>query len=179
VRDTRDAWRAPHAGAGVAVQAPPLPAKADLAKSKRKGVARWIELACDGDADATEAVLEAAGNPRKLKDIAAVLEALAGHQHAILADLRDDDSVAQACALLAEARGLGQFEAPSAPPAGLTRCEATLDAYGPWLQAKGYRLLDLEPDDDAWALLVVREAVRQELIDLGATLALPLAPAPR
>lgn len=173
IRHTRDAWRAQHAGAGVPVTAPPLPTRADLAKSKRKGVARWVELVCDGDVDAIESVLEATGNPRKRKDIWPLLDALTESDHAIHADLRDDATVELACSLLAEARELGQFDAPPAPPAGLARCEAIVEAFTGWMAARGYRLIDLQFGDDSWVLLSVRDAHYQEWADLGSALGLP------
>lgn len=174
VRQSRDAWRAEGAGPQVTVVAPPPPAKADLAKSKRKGVARWIELACDGDVDATESVLEAVGNPRKLNNIRAVLEALAAEQQAICADLRDDTTVEASCCGLAEARGMARFDAPAAPSSGLPRCIAILKAFAHWLPGQGYALVDLQLGDDAWALLVVRDAYCEQLLEIGKTLGMPV-----
>lgn len=45
VRASRDAWRAGQAGAGLAIVAPALPAKADLTRTRCKGIARWISPA--------------------------------------------------------------------------------------------------------------------------------------
>jgi len=73
VRGIRDVWRPESAGAGVPIIAPPLPRKADLAKSRRKNFARWVELACDGDVHVTEAVLEDVGKLRKVRELDALL----------------------------------------------------------------------------------------------------------
>ena len=172
VRATRDAWRAYQAGAGVPVIAPPPPAKADLAKTKRKGVARWVELVCDGNIDACVAVLETVGKPRKIKEIDELMCALAEEQQAIHADIKDDDSVVGFAQLLAQARALGEFDMPPGPPFGPARASAALLAFSQWLAQRGYRLVDLDGQDDAWHAVLVKAEYQQELLDLGATLGL-------
>lgn len=167
VRHTRDAWRAEGVGAGVPVVAPPPKKKADLARSKRKAVARWVELACDGNVDATEAVLETIGKPRRFDEIDALMEALAEAGQAIHADIKDDETLAIQAGRLAEDRGLGEFEGPAGPPFGPARCTATLLAFAGWLQARGYRLVDLDNQDDAWHAVAVRAGHHDEFIALG------------
>jgi len=167
VRHTRDAWRAEGMGPGVAVAALPAPAKADLAKSRRKAVARWVELACDGDADATEAVLDAIGKPRKIGDIGELMDVLAEHGQAIHADIKDDETLAIQAGRLAEGRVPGEFDAPPGPPFGPARCRATLLAFAGWLDARGYRLVDLDNQDDAWHAVAVKAAYHAEFIELG------------
>ncbi|MEW6373613.1 MAG: PoNe immunity protein domain-containing protein [Pseudomonadota bacterium] len=170
VRHTRDAWRPEGVGAGVPVVAPPPPKKADLAKSKRKAVARWVELACDGNVDATEAVLETVGKPRKFDEIDELMEALGEASQAINADIKDDETLAIQAGRLAEVRGLGEFEAPSGPPFGPARCTATLLAFAEWMGARGYRLVDLDNGDDAWHAVVVKAEYHDEFIALSGQL---------
>ncbi|MEW6373618.1 MAG: PoNe immunity protein domain-containing protein [Pseudomonadota bacterium] len=170
VRHTRDAWRPEGVGAGVPVVAPPPPKKADLAKSKRKAVARWVELACDGNVDATEAVLETVGKPRKFDEIDELMEALGEASQAINADIKDDETLAIQAGRLAEDRGLGEFEAPSGPPFGPARCTATLLAFAEWMGARGYRLVDLDNGDDAWHAVVVKAEYYDEFIALSGQL---------
>jgi len=170
IRHTRDAWRPEGVGAGVPVVAPPPPKKADLAKSKRKAVARWVELACDGNVDATEAVLETIGKPRKFDEIDELMEALGEAGQAIHADIKDDDTLAIQAGRLAEDRGLSEFESPPGPPFGPARCSATLLAFAGWLQARGYRLVDLDNGDDAWHAVVVKAEYYDEFIALSGQL---------
>lgn len=167
VRHTRDAWRPEGVGAGVPVVAPPPPKKADLAKSKRKAAARWVELACDGNVDATEAVLEAIGKPRKFDEIDVLMEALGEASQAIHADIKDDETLAIQAGRLAEDRGLGEFEGPSGPPFGPARCSATLLAFAEWMGERGYRLVDLDNQDDAWHAVVVKAEYHDEFIALS------------
>lgn len=175
LRHTRDAWRAEHAGAGIPVIAPPLPSKADLAKSKRKGLARWVELVSDGNTDATDAVIETVGKVRKVKDIDKLIGALAEQGLAICADIKDDDTLAIMADRLAEARGLGNFDAPPGPPHGPARCVATLQALGPWLAQRGYRLVALDNDSDAWSAVIVEQDFYDELHELGNDLGIAVA----
>lgn len=176
VRHTRDAWRAHGAGAGVAVSAPAPPARIDLAKSRRKALARWVELAADGDSDATDAVLELVGKPRKVSDLGALAQALSDNALCMLADLKDDATLAQCCQALADARGLGEFVPPAAPAAGLARCEALLGAFCAWCGERGYQLLMIDNDDDAWLAILVRQAFCGELQALGHALGLQAHP---
>ncbi len=170
VRDTRDAWRPVAAGPGVTIIAPPPPKKADLKKSKRKAIARWIELVCDGNLDATESVLELIGKPRKLDDIHELMEALSDAGQAIHGDIKDDETILIQTASVADDRALGEFDGPAGPPFGPARCSAGLLAFSAWLGVRGYRLVDLDNDDDAWHAVVVKADYHAELIDLSNTL---------
>ncbi|HVK56642.1 MAG TPA: PoNe immunity protein domain-containing protein [Burkholderiales bacterium] len=172
LRQTRDAWRPQGVGAGVEITPPPPPKKADLAKSKRKNIARWVELVCDGDVDATEAVLEAVGKLRKVKDLDELMCALSENNQAIHADIKDDETLNIQASTLAEARGLGAFDGPAGPPHGPARCCATLRAYAPWLSARGYLLVDIDGQDDAWHAVLVKAEHHQELLDLSQQLGL-------
>jgi len=172
IRHTRDGWRAERAGAGVAVSAPPPPANADLGKSKRKAFARWVELACDGHVDATESVLETIGKPRKIKDLGALMEALAADGQGIHADLKDDETVELSCIGLADARALGEFEGPPGPPFGPARCSVILQAFSGWVEQRGYRMVALDSEDDVWCAVLVRAAYLEEFIALGDALGL-------
>ena len=169
VRASRDAWRAEHVGAGIPVVALPPPHRADLAASKRKGVARWVELVCDGDAGAAESALEELGNPRTIKSVDRLLEALAGQ--VIHVDFKDDDTLAVQAAGIAWSRALGEFEAPAGPPFGLARCLATLLAFAPWLEARGYRLVDISEDDTLRAV-AVKAGFHAEFLALSGELGL-------
>ena len=177
VRGTRDAWRAEGVGAGVAISAPAPPPKADLAKSKRKGLARWVELVADGDNDATEAVLEATGKVRKVKDLDELLCALSDNSLAVHADIKDDQTLEIQASGLSEARGLGPFDAPSTPPQGPARCEAILHAWCDWTAARGYVQVGIDLQDDAWHAVLVRQALHDELLQLSSELAIPPLPA--
>lgn len=170
VRHTRDAWRALGEGAAVPVAPLSAPRKADLAKSKRKAVGRWVELACDGNVEATEAVLDAIGKPRKFDDIAELMEALAGNGQAIHADIKDDETLAIQAGRLAGDRAPGGFDGPPGPPFGPARCRATLLAFAEWLQARGYRLVDLDNEDDAWHAVVVKAEYHDEFVELSGLL---------
>ena len=177
LRGSRDSWRAPHAGPGVTVAAPAPPARADLAKSRRKGAARWVELACDGNVDATEAVLDAIGAARKFKQCDTLLEALQAAGQAIHADIKDDVTVeAQAQGMAAE-RSAQAFDAPALPVAGAARCSAVLLAFDAFLDDQGYRLAALDLGDDGWHAVAVRSAYRDELFALSAALGIPARPA--
>ena len=170
VRNTRDAWRAPGIGAGVPVEAPPPPPKADLSKSKRKGVARWLELVTDGDNDAVDDLLEDVGKPKKIKNVDGFLCVLAEKGQIIHADLKDDDTLAAQASSLAMSRDLGEFESAAGPPYGPTRCVATLLAFDGWLTTKGYRLAGMETGDDIWHAVLVRKEYHAELLSLGSAL---------
>jgi len=170
IRHNRDAWRAHGAGAGVPIVAPPLPKRADLSRSKRKTFARWVELVCDGDMDATEFVLETIGKPRKVEDIDELLGALAASSQAIQSDVKDDATTLLQAGRIAEHRALGDFDGPPGPPFGPARCKAGLLAFADWLQPRGYRLVDLDNDDDAWHAVVVKAEYHTEFIELSNSL---------
>lgn len=162
VRDTRDGWRAKGVGAGTPIAVPPPPQRADLSKSKSKGLARWIELVCDGDPQAVEAVLEIVGKPRKFKSINGLMEALASEGHAIEADIKDDDTVSTASVQLTEARDIAGFVAPGGPPFGPDRCQAILAGLARHCENGRYRLLDLDNQDDGWHAVLVRAEYVEE-----------------
>lgn len=166
-------------GAGVPVQMPPLPKRADLAKSKRKGLARWLELVADGDEDAVEAVLDTQGKVRKVAQVGALACVLGEHGIGVHADLRDDDTLLAQLDQLAQHRGLGEYEPPASVmmdvPAGFDRCEALLAAAAPWFLAREHRLLVLSQADEAWAAVLVRQAYAEELLSLGQTLGIAMA----
>jgi len=170
LRNTRDGWRARQVGSGVAVTAPAKPPKADLSKSKRKGIARWLELVADGDGDAVEAVLEEVGKPRKIKDFDGLMCALQENGLAVQADIRDDETVTAQVDDLVRARELAEFDYPPGPPFGGTRCTALLRAWDDWLAQRGYRAVDLDGDDDAWHAVVVKAECHAELMALSAEL---------
>jgi hypothetical protein len=173
VRQARDAWRAPQSGAGVDI-APPSLVRTDLAKTKRKGIARWVELVADGDQDATEAVLETVGKPRRIKDLDELLATLGDAGIALNADIKDDATLALQMDAMSAARGLGEFAGPASPQAGPARCTALLRAWDSWLAERAYRLVAIDNQDDAWNAVVVADAWRDELRALGAELAIPL-----
>ncbi|MRW90352.1 DUF1911 domain-containing protein [Duganella sp. FT80W] len=174
IRSKRDGWRAEYVGADIDVTPPPLPAKADLAKSKRNGLARWIELAVDGDIDTTDSVLAITGKPRKVKDGDALLNALFDNDIAIHADIKDDAALESQASSLSEARGIGTFEGPPPPPQGPARCSALLQSFAQWSAARGYRLVMIDLQDDAWHAVLVRSAYHDELLTLSDTLAIKL-----
>ncbi|WP_308495512.1 DUF6630 family protein [Duganella guangzhouensis] len=176
IRGSRDSWRGEGVGASIAVLAPAAPPKADLAKSKRKGLARWIELAADGDDEATDAALDVIGKPKKIKDLDALLAALSEQDIAVHADIKDDSTLEAQISSLGEARGLGPFDAPPQPPQGPARCSALLDAWKPWAAARGYAVYGIDLQDDAWHAILVRHDYQQELQQLSTELAIPLLP---
>jgi hypothetical protein len=175
VRHKRDAWRAEGVGPGVVIAPPPPRKKADLAKSKLKGYARWLELACDGDKDAHEAVIEETGRLRSLKKEAGeALAALADNGQGVCADIKDDDTLEAQLDSLLEARELQGFDSSTVGGAGPGRCEALLKSAQAWLSQTnaGYRLCILDLGDDAWYGLMVREAFATEFDALGEALGL-------
>lgn len=174
IRHSRDQWRPLYVGADLPINVPPPPKKADLAKSKRKGIARWVELVADGDIDATEAVLEATGKPRKIHDLETLLQNLAENSIALYADLKDDDTLEQQASDLSEARGLGVFDGPPGPPYGPARCEATLLAWSDWLAERGYLLVDIDDEDCDHHAVVVNTVFYLELQQLSEQLGIPV-----
>lgn len=176
VRQQRDGWRAVGAPSRIAVPLPPPRKKADLAKSKLKGYARWVELACDGDKGAQEAVIESAGRLRSLKkEPAKALAALAENGQGVCADIKDDDALAAQVDSLLEARGLDGFDSTTVVGAGPARCEALLQNVQDWLSKEkhGYKLHTLDLGDDAWYGLIVHDQFVAEFLELGKTLGLP------
>ncbi|MCW5235017.1 DUF1911 domain-containing protein [Verminephrobacter eiseniae] len=173
IRHTRDAWRAEGLGAGIELPPPAPPKRVDLVKSKRKNFARWVELACDGYDDAVASVLETTGKPRKIQDFFQLLEALQDAGHAIHADWKDSDTLGSQAADLADARGIGPFEAPdSDPPQGGARCTAILRALDAWAAPRGYQLIDLDDQDDAWHAVLVKAEYHDEFLALSKNLGL-------
>jgi hypothetical protein len=176
VRHTRDAWRAEGVGSGIVMEPPQPPKKVDLSKSKLKGYARWVELVCDGDKEAREAVIDTAGRLRSLKKAAAeVLAAMAENGQGVCADIKDDGTMEAQIDSLLEARGLEGFDSNQVSGAGPARCEALLKSVQEWLVMgnRGYRFQGLDLGDDAWYGLMVRDAFAAEFIELGQTLGLP------
>jgi hypothetical protein len=176
LRHTRDAWRPVGVGAGIPVEAPPLPAKVDLAKSKRKAIARWLELAADGDADAVDSVIETVGRLRKVEDIDELVGALYESGQAIYADVKDDETLELTAGQLAEERGIGDFEGPPGPPFGPARCEAILDVLAAWVALRSYTLFRFESDGDAWCAVLVRAAYADEFGALSDSLRIRIDP---
>ncbi|MCW8200585.1 DUF1911 domain-containing protein [Verminephrobacter aporrectodeae subsp. tuberculatae] len=173
IRHTRDAWRAEGVGAGVELLPSAPPRRIDLAQSKRKNFARWVELVCDGYDDAVEDVLETIGKPRKIENLFGLLETLQGLGHAIDADIKDSDSLSSQVFDLTDARGMGPFEAPmSDPPQGPGRCMAILRALAAWVAPRGYRMIDLDDEDDAWHAVLVRAEYHEEFLALSRLLGL-------
>lgn len=172
VRHTRDSWRAEGIGSGVPIIAPLAPVNADLRKSKRKGIARWVELVCDGSIDVTGSVLEVLGAPRKLDDITLLMEALNGAGQVIHADIKDDETILIQADQVANDRGLGEFNGPPGPPFGPARCRAALLSFSLWLKARDYCLVDLDNDDDGWHAVVVKADYHAELLGLSNALKL-------
>jgi hypothetical protein len=177
IRHTRDAWRAQGVGAGIEIEPPPSPPKLDLAKSKSKGLVRWVELASDGDNDATDAVIEQVGKLRKVKEVSELSCALAENGAGLHADLKDDDTTIGQIDTLLQKRQL-QFEAPVAgsndQATGIRRCAAVLLALDKWLQDKPYRLLALDTQDDSWQAVLVAQAHAPEFEQLSAALGIGL-----
>jgi hypothetical protein len=174
IRHTRDAWRGDGVGAGIPFDAPPLPPKADLAKSKRKGIERWIELVADGDADALVAVIEETGKPRKVKDLPALACALAQNRAGVYADIKDSDTLDAQVAALLDVRALEGFDPVGLPAAGPAHCSAVLHALHAWLSVRPYRLFALGEDGDAWAAVLVPRAYESEFQTMSAALGIVL-----
>ncbi len=171
IRMTRDAARPIGIDPGmpevVAVRKP----RADLTKSKRKGIARWLELVTSGDGDAVDAVIVQVGKPRKVDDIWELLAALTDEvQYALQADVKDDESLAAQAEALAARLGLGEFAPPEDPPAGAARVEEVLRTFDGWLGQRGHQLVAIKNDDDAVHAVAVRQAQLQELLDLSGAL---------
>ena len=171
LRHTRDADRPIGIDPGLPAMEIKKPPKADLAKSKRKGIARWIELVTDGDVDAIEAVLEKTGKPRKVQDAWDLMCALSEEvNHAVHADIKDDATAAAQAEMLARDREIGEFVPPESPPEGPARITKTLLAFDAWLSERGHRLVGVDNDDDAFHAVVVRATHLDELLALSASL---------
>ncbi|MBU2205530.1 MAG: DUF1911 domain-containing protein [Gammaproteobacteria bacterium] len=176
VRQQRDGWRVLGAPARFAAPLPPPRKKADLAKSKLKGYARWVELACDGDKDAQEAVIKSTGRLRSLKKEAGeALAALAENGQGVCADIKDDVTLALQVESLLEGRGLKGFDSSTVGGAGPARCEMLLKNAQDWLSKSklSYRLYTLDLGDDAWYVLSVHDVFATEFLALGESLSLP------
>lgn len=172
LRHGRDAWRAQGLGAGIEIEVPPLPKKLDLSKSKSKGLVRWLELVSDGDADAVAAVIEQVGKLRKVKDLSELSCALAESGAGIHVDLKDDETLCSQLDTLAQRRQLDGFDAPPDASAGPDGCIEILLFGSTWFQARGYRLVDVDGDDDAWHAVVVKAEHHDEFLALSLQLAL-------
>lgn len=175
LRQGRDGWRAEGVGAGIPVDAPPPPAMSDLGKSRRTGLARWIELAADGDEEAIDDAMLTIQEPYEPEDDWELLPAMQLAGLAICADCKDAEEVAVQIHALNEARGLGEFDEPAEPPAGIDRCIALLRAWDGWLAARGYRLVPVDLGNDGWNAVVVRGEYLEELRELSSDLGIPLA----
>ncbi|GGX80209.1 hypothetical protein GJV26_23500 [Massilia dura] len=165
----------PQGEPAIAIDPPPLASRAEPAGTERRGFARWVELISDGDQQATDAALETARAPRLDGDMYDLLDGLNGRGLVIEADIKDDDSVEAQIEYLSDARGLGEFAAPSSPPAGADRCAALLRAWNDWLATRDYRLVPIDLGDDAWHAVVVRREHFTELQELSRKLDIPLA----
>ena len=179
IRMTRDAARPISIDPGM----PDLPtvraARADLVKSKRKGLARWVELVTSGDGEAVDAVIERIGKPRKVSDVWELMTALTEDvAYAVQADIKDDASVAAQAEALAARLELGEFVPPEEPPAGVARVEQVSSDFEGWLGERGYRLVWIETDDDAVQAVAVRQDHLSELLELGAALGIRAGASP-
>jgi hypothetical protein len=167
LRQTRDAWRACGAGAGVPVALPEAKrVRVDLAASKLKGFARWAQIAVGGDKQALADVMDAVGKPRKLAGLDEVMSAIAEAQYALHADIKDDVTLALQIEQLFEAWGLAGFDPPDEPPAGPARCSALLSAARAWAGARGLALIELDNQDDAWHAVLVPSDWREVWLGL-------------
>jgi hypothetical protein len=171
IRMTRDAARPIGIDPGMPEVVSVRKPRADLTKSKRKGIARWLELVTSGDGDAVDAVIVQVGKPRKVDDIWELLAALTDEvQYALQADVKDDESLAAQAEALAARLGLGEFAPPEDPPAGAARVEEVLRTFDGWLGQRGHQLVAINNDDDAVHAVAVRQAQLQELLDLSGAL---------
>jgi hypothetical protein len=175
VRNTRDAWRAVGVGPDIEIEAPPLPPKLDLAKSKSKGLERWLELVSDGDADAVAAVLEQVGKLRKVKDSFALSCALGENNAGLCADIKDDNTLAAQIERLIDKRGLTGWNPSGLPAAGPDRCSGLLLALDRYLSDKPYVLRALGGEDDSWQGVVVPRAFEGEFAQVSDSLTIRTA----
>lgn len=136
----------------------------------RDGVARWAELVSDGNAQVIEAVREVEGELVKVAQMDTIMEVLSDAGHGVSADLKDDESVELAIGDLKKARRLSGFEPPSVASAGPARCSDTLLEFAQWAKQRGYSLVDLDNDDDAWYAMLVRSEFADEFNELSAAL---------
>lgn len=176
IRHARDAWRERGRGAGVQIVAPPPPKKADLAKSKRRAVARWVELACDGDSDAVEAVLDTVGKPKKVKDLGELMEAVAAGPHGIQADIKDDATLETQAVALANARGI-LVPTDQLPPSGPERCAALLRSLSNAASSSSYQVFAIDADDDTWLAVLLSLPYVDEFKELSSALGIKVATA--
>ena len=178
VRDTRDAHRAcpQETAQGASAELSVPPSRADLSNSSRQGLARWVELVCNGDEAAVERVARRTGLGRGTAVTGAgLLCALVdGDPLAVHADIKDAQTVEAQLRRLMHQRGLDGFEPSGLPAAGPARAQALLLAFDPWASARGYRLMGMDLHDDSWNAVLVNAAYCDELQQLGQTLGLLL-----
>ncbi|MCW8183000.1 DUF6630 family protein, partial [Verminephrobacter eiseniae] len=58
------------------------------------------------------------------------------------------------------------------PPQGGARCTAILRALHAWAAPRGYQLIDLDDQDDAWHAVLVKAEYHDEFLALSQTLGL-------
>lgn len=180
-RHTRDAHRvSPQENAqGASAESSAPPSRADLSNSSRQGLARWLELVCDGDEAAVERVTRRAGLDRGAAVTGAGLMCalVDGDPLAVRADIKDAQTLEAQLYRLMHQRGLEGFEPSGLPAAGPARAQALLLAFNPWASARGYRLLGMDLHDDLWNAVLVNAAYCDELLQTGQALGLPLCDA--
>lgn len=178
LRHTRDADRVPMHADGPAQAVLPTAGelRADLSGSARQGLARWLELVCDGDESALERVAARTGlSGRAPVAGGRIMAALVERDNlAVSADIKDAQTLESQLRRLAQQRGLHGFDPTELPAAGPARAQSLLLAFDKWAAARGYRLVGVDLHDDSWNAVVVRSSHLEELLRIGQTLGLSL-----
>lgn len=171
VRHTRDAWREEGAGAGVDIMRPASPERIDLAKSKSKGITRWLEIISAGNQDLVTAVLDDTGKIRKVKKIWRLISTLADHQVVLMVNIKDDETLLSVLQTWADQRHLDNFTPQDGRySVGADRCEELLEQAEAWFEEQGYTFNQIGDGEDAWAGYLVPQAYAQEEQELRAKL---------
>ncbi len=168
-------------GTAVAVQPWQPPPKSSAAplrapiKKRRSNADTWLAYVTEGD----DAVIAAAREPWPVRvdgydSLCGVLEVLQSSGHALRVDIKHAAEAVSQAAVIAQARALDGgtlFELPPQP------VEPTLAAIDRWFEARGFRLLDIDTDADAYAAVAVRTELLDEALALSRKLRLAVTPA--
>ncbi|MDQ1833538.1 PoNe immunity protein domain-containing protein [Massilia scottii] len=164
VRGKRDAWRATGVGAGPEIPpSPHLQPKKVHTLKPAEAYARWLELACNEQADIITKAHKGLKKRKSMPALCSAMEVLAGLGYGAQADLKDDASLADYVVAMCAARGLPAFTPPPPPPEGPARISKILSALQAWAAGQGQQLFVLnDDDDDNWNALLVRADAKDE-----------------
>lgn len=174
IRHTRDQWRAEGVGPGVAVELPPRPPKMDLSKSKSKNVKRFVELVADGDTDVVGEVMLELGRVKKIKEPDEFFLLLSEAGVAARADVKDSDKLQDDLTEIFAVREIGEAVSSDATNAGVERSEIVLSEAHAAAIKRGYNLLQMDTEEDAFASVLIDIRYLEELTNLASQIGLKI-----